>query len=111
MFNFFRTQPKNYTDLNSEDFKKGMTAADAVLIDVRSAGEFQFGKIKGARNLDITRSEFVNQIQNLPKDKKYYLYCRSGNRSGQACSMMAEQGFENLYNLGNGIMGWPYETV
>ncbi|AFL84899.1 Rhodanese-related sulfurtransferase [Belliella baltica DSM 15883] len=111
MFNFFRTQPKNYTDLNSEDFKKGITASDAVLIDVRSAGEFQSGKIKGARNIDIMGSGFINQIQNLPKDKKYYLYCRSGNRSGQACSLMAKNGFEHVNNLADGIMGWPYDIV
>lgn len=111
MFNFFKTQAKNYTDLNSEDFQKGMTASDAVLIDVRSQGEFQSGKIKGARNIDIMGSGFVNQIQNLPKDKKYYLYCRSGNRSGQACSLMAKNGFENVNNLADGIMGWPYDVV
>ena len=60
MFNFFKTQTKNYTDLNSEDFQKGMTASDAVLIDVRSQGEFQSGKIKGARNIDIMSSGFIN---------------------------------------------------
>ncbi|GAB2608971.1 rhodanese-like domain-containing protein [Belliella aquatica] len=111
MFNFFKAQPKNYKDLSSEDFKNGMTASDAVLIDVRSQGEFKSGKIKGARNIDIMGSGFVNQIQNLPKDKTYYLYCRSGNRSGQACSLMAKNGFENLNNLADGIMGWPYDIV
>lgn len=111
MFNFFKAQPKAYKDLSSEDFKNGMTASDAVLIDVRSQGEFTSGKIKGARNIDIMGSSFVNQIQNLPKDKTYYVYCRSGNRSGQACSLMAQNGFVNINNLADGIMGWPYEIV
>ncbi|PSL07854.1 rhodanese-like domain-containing protein [Cecembia rubra] len=111
MFNFFRTQAKNYTDLSNEDFKKGMTAPEAVIIDVRTAGEFHSGKIKGARNIDLMSPGFMGQIQNLPKDKKYYIYCRSGNRSGQACDIMSQLGFENTYNLAGGIMSWPYEIV
>jgi rhodanese-related sulfurtransferase len=108
MFDFFRTKPKKYTDLNADEFKSGMTAKDAVLIDVRSSGEFQSGKIKGARNIDIMGRGFQAQLMNLPKDKKYYIYCRSGNRSGQACEIMAEMGFVQTYNLSGGVMRWPF---
>lgn len=111
MFNFFKAKPKTYSDLSSEDFKKGMNDKDAVIIDVRTPGEFQSGKLKGARNIDIMGSGFMAQVQNLPKDKKYYVYCRSGNRSGQACEVMAKMGFQNLNNMAGGIMGWPYEVV
>lgn len=111
MFNFFRTKAKNYTDLSNEDFKNGMADKDAVIIDVRTAGEFQSGKIKGARNIDLMGSGFMERLQNLPKSKKYYLYCRSGNRSGQACETMADMGFESIHNLASGIIRWPYEVV
>jgi rhodanese-related sulfurtransferase len=111
MFNLFKSTPKAYKDLSSEDFKTGMLAKDSVIIDVRSAGEFHSGKIKGARNIDIMSPNFSQQIANLPKDKSYYLYCRSGNRSGQACAVMAKAGFENLNNLAGGIMSWPYEVA
>jgi rhodanese-related sulfurtransferase len=108
MFNFFKSEPKTYVNLSAEDFRKEMSASDAIIIDVRSAGEFQSGKIKGARNLDVTAPGFSSQIQNLPKDKKYFLYCRSGARSSNACSIMSKQGFEKVYNLSSGIMGWPF---
>jgi rhodanese-related sulfurtransferase len=111
MFNFFKSTPKSYTDLSSEEFKTGMNVKDAVIIDVRSAGEFQSGKIKGARNIDIMNPNFAQQISNLPKDKQYYLYCRSGNRSGQACSVMGKAGFEHVFNLSGGMMSWPFEVV
>lgn len=111
MFDFFKSKPKNYTDLYCEEFNKGMTAKDAVILDVRTAGEFQSGKIKGARNIDIMSSGFMAQVQNLPKDKKYYIYCRSGNRSGQACEIMSEMGFEYTFNMAGGIIRWPYEVV
>jgi rhodanese-related sulfurtransferase len=53
----------------------------------------------------------VTQIKNLPKDKTYLIYCRSGNRSAQACEIMGEEGFENVKNLSGGIMRWPFDTV
>jgi rhodanese-related sulfurtransferase len=108
MFNFFKTKNKKYQDLSSAEFETGMRSPDAVLIDVRTAGEFAGKKIKGARNLDLSSPLFEKQVSNLPKDKAYYLYCRSGNRSGQACDMMASMGFSRLYNLDGGIISWPY---
>jgi len=108
MFNFFRTREKKYQDLSCAEFESGMKAPDTILIDVRTAGEFAGKKIKGARNLDLTSPSFEEKIKNLPKDKAYYLYCRSGNRSGQACEMMAERGFDRLNNLSGGIVSWPY---
>lgn len=111
MFNFFSTKSKKYEDIPSGTFNDLMLQPDTVIIDVRSAGEFAGGKIRGARNLDIMSASFTNQVKNLPKDKTYLIYCRSGNRSGQACGIMADLGFEKLKNLSGGIMRWPFETV
>ena len=111
MFNFFSPKVKNYEDLPSGSFHDLMLQPNTVILDVRSAGEFAGGKIRGARNLDIMSASFVSQVKNLPKDKTYLVYCRSGNRSGQACEIMADLGFEKLKNLSGGIMRWPFETV
>jgi rhodanese-related sulfurtransferase len=111
MFNFLKTKPKAYSDLSCEDFRKGMNDKDAVIIDVRTPGEFNSGKLKGARNIDIMSTGFMSQIQNLPKDKKYYVYCRSGNRSSQACDLMVRMGFQNLSNMAGGMLSWPYEVA
>ena len=48
---------------------------------------------------------FMSQVAALDKAKPYFIYCRSGARSGQACALMSNQGFE-VYNLAGGIMGW-----
>jgi rhodanese-related sulfurtransferase len=107
MFSFFKNTEKKYTDLAAAEFEKAIKSSDAVIIDVRTAGEFAGNKIKGARNIDLTSPSFSSQVRNLPKDKSYYLYCRSGNRSGQACDIMASMGFDRLHNLKGGMLSWP----
>jgi rhodanese-related sulfurtransferase len=85
---------------------------NAVLLDVRTEDEFNEGVIPGAINMDIYKGQdFINSIEALDKSKNYYVYCRSGGRSGQACSIMNQLGFENAYNLLGGIMNWEGEIV
>ena len=73
---------------------------DAVVIDVRTDDEVADGIIRSAKHIDIYKGQdFINEIEALDKTKNYYIYCRSGNRSGQACGIMNQLGFENAYNL------------
>lgn len=74
---------------------------DFVIIDVRTAEEFSDGYIKGALNYDIFDSIFQQKIAKLDKNKTYKLYCRSGNRSGQAERMMKTMGFADVENIGS----------
>ncbi len=85
---------------------------NTVILDVRTEDEFNEGSIAGAINIDIYKGQgFIYLIEELDKSKKYYIYCRSGARSGQACSIMNQLGFENTYNLLGGIMEWSGEVV
>lgn len=107
MFNIFKSAPKNYEDLDGTTFKKKFQKSPkAVLLDVRTAGEFSSGTIKGAKNLDVTSALFRSALQTLDKDKEYFVFCRSGNRSGSACQMLSDQGFK-AYNLIGGVGAWP----
>jgi rhodanese-related sulfurtransferase len=86
--------------------------ANAVILDVRTEDEFSEGIIPGAINIDIYKGQgFIYAIEELDKSRNYYVYCRSGGRSGQACSIMNQLGFENAYNLLGGIMNWEGEVV
>jgi rhodanese-related sulfurtransferase len=42
----------------------------------------------------------------MDKSKNYYVYCRAGSRSSQACQIMDQMGFENTYNLAGGFSNW-----
>lgn len=82
-----------------------MTAQkDVVVIDVRTPEEVSEGYIKGAKQfIDYNADGFKEKIEALDKEKTYIVYCRSGGRSTRALNLMAELGFQNLYELEGGI--------
>ena len=72
----------------------------AVLVDVRTPAEFKAGHLEGAKNADFLSGDFQKEMQGWDKNKTYYLYCASGNRSGKAAKLMEEAGFKTIYNIG-----------
>jgi len=85
---------------------------NAVVLDVRTDDEVAEGIIPNAIHIDIYKGqEFIDEIEELDKSKNYYVYCRSGNRSGKACQIMEQLGFENAYNLEGGMLEWTGDVV
>ena len=80
--------------------------AGLTVLDIRTPEEFASGYIAGATNLDFYEAEFSSWLDDLDKDAPYFVYCRSGNRSNGAGSILKKHGFENVYNLGGGITAW-----
>jgi rhodanese-related sulfurtransferase len=100
-----------YESLYSAEFERRLNEnPDAVLLDVRTAAEFRSERIPDAINIDITDNSFMEKIGELDKTKAYFVYCRSGGRSGQACSIMASEGL-TTFNLAGGISNWRGKTV
>lgn len=75
--------------------------ADTIVIDVRTASEYSAGHLDGAKLIDFNGGEIAEAIPSLDPDAEYLIYCRSGNRSGQAIAQMEQAGFTNLTNLGS----------
>lgn len=104
---------KNYKmDLSQEEWEEQLQQDDnAFILDVRTPEEVEDGYIPGATNIDIHLGQgFLDEVEKLDKSKSYYVYCRSGARSAQACSIMAGLGFEKAYNLEGGFMNWQGEV-
>ena len=78
-----------------------MSQTKAIILDVRTAEEFQETRVMGAMNLDWFQPNFKAEITKFDKNATYKLYCRSGNRSGQATELMKSLGFKNVENLGS----------
>ncbi|WP_028331075.1 rhodanese-like domain-containing protein [Brachyspira alvinipulli] len=75
---------------------------DIILIDVRTPDEIkETGAIEGATNIDFKAPDFKENVSSLDKSREYIIFCRSGNRSGQASQIMADLGFTNINNLNN----------
>jgi rhodanese-related sulfurtransferase len=94
------------TNMNVEDFSKKTAESGVVILDVRTPGEFMTGHIQDAQNIDFESGSFESQIESLDKNGTYAVYCRSGNRSGQAVKVMQDAGFKNIYNLDGGVIDW-----
>jgi rhodanese-related sulfurtransferase len=93
-------------DLSVSEFSSKVTEAGIITLDVRTPGEFNEGHIEGAQLIDFQSGNFESEIATLDKSKTYAVYCRSGNRSGQAVKVMSDAGFSNLYNLNGGVIDW-----
>ena len=77
-----------------------------IVLDVRSAEEFNSGHIKGAVNIDIRQPDAFSKIDKLNKDAKYIVHCRTNHRSGMAVDHMLQSGFKNIYQMMDGWSGW-----
>ena len=101
------------SDLSQEEWATQLKNDDnAFILDVRTQDEVADGYIPGATNIDIYLGQgFLDEIKQLDPSKNYYVYCRSGNRSGQACAIMNSIGIENAYNLVGGFTDWKGEVA
>jgi len=99
-------QQDAFQNINTEEFAAMMEGEDIVILDVRTPKETAQGKIAGAKEINVLEDDFAQKIMELDTSKTYLVYCRSGRRSVNACNIMAEQGFEKLYNMLGGYNEW-----
>ena len=79
---------------------------DYILIDVRTAEEYQSGHIQDAVNFDFYSESFQNDILNLDKSSSIILYCRTQNRSTKTANYLKENGYKQITVLVGGIISW-----
>lgn len=94
MFGFFKNLFGGSSEKLSEAIKNG-----AVLIDVRSQGEFASGNVKGSTNIPLDK--LSSQLGKLKKDKPIVVFCASGMRSASAKSILERNGYANVINGGS----------
>jgi thioredoxin 1 len=93
--------------LSIDEFeKKYSETPTAQLVDVRTSGEYGGGHLPKAQNIDYKSADFVEKIQTLDKTKPVFVYCLSGGRSGEAMTILKQNGFNEVYNMGGGYLKW-----
>jgi rhodanese-related sulfurtransferase len=82
----------------------------AAVIDVRTPAETSAGHLDGAKLFDVQDPSFMASLETLDKSADYYIYCRSGNRSGQAIQIMKQAGFTGELANGGSLANAAAET-
>ena len=95
------------TNITVEEVKKRLDAGEKLnIVDVREPYENADFNIGGTLlPLGNIQTMQIDEIEDL-KDKEVIFYCRSGNRSGQACMFLDAMGFKNTRNLTGGMLAW-----
>ena len=93
-------------NIDVQEFKELKDQPNHVVLDVRSPQELSEGAVPGHKLINFFAPDFADKVSQLDKSASYLVYCRSGNRSGQACALMSDMGFANVYNLMGGIGAW-----
>ena len=100
-------------DLTQDQWRAQLEGDEnAIILDVRTDLEVEEGFIPNAKQMDIQNPPvFMEKAQQLDADKNYYVYCRSGSRSAQACMILGTLGIDKTYNLIGGIAEWDGEIT
>ena len=79
---------------------------DYILVDVRTAEEYESGHIQDAVNFDFYSESFQNDILTLDKSSSIILYCRTQNRSTKTANYLKESGYNEITVIAGGITSW-----
>ncbi|MGO4106633.1 rhodanese-like domain-containing protein [Paenibacillus sp. YAF4_2] len=78
------------------------------LLDVRETDEWTYGHVEGAKHIPL--GQLSERLHELDPSKETIVICRSGNRSGLACELLSEKGF-NVVNMTGGLNAWIDKLV
>jgi len=97
----------NYHNIDIVDAKYTIESnKDIVVIDVRTISEYKSGHISDA--ISIPLLSLKQRINELDKEDSIIVYCKGGSRSEEACKILTQNGFENIFNLEGGIDAWSF---
>ena len=92
-------------EITPREVKQMMDAKQPfVLIDVREPHEFQICRMPGSKLIPL--GEVPKRMHELDSAQEIVVYCRSGQRSGQAVGLLMKAGFRKIHNLKGGILAW-----
>ena len=101
----FSSSLEKYGDINVEEAKYLIESnPNLVIVDVRTAEEYESGHIEKAINLSVANPEVL--VQSLNPNDEILLYCRTANRSATAMQILRENGYDKVYNMLGGIVAW-----
>ncbi len=108
-----QVQPDQFYQLISVEETKKLLA-DSIeyltVIDVRTPEETAEGVIANAITVDVEAEDFEEKVAKMDKEKTYLVYCRSGQRSLDATTIMRNMGYKKIYEIDGGYLEWTGEN-
>lgn len=106
IMNSVRSRLLGFAELKPNDAVRIMNSAEPLILDVREDNEYQGGHIQGATHIPVGQLEGrVNELAEW-RERDVLIYCRAGQRSARAASILLRQGFKQLHKLDGGMMAW-----
>lgn len=102
---------RKYQEVTPGQATQLINREDAVVLDVRSAGEFQEGHIAGAKNLPADALEQQGRQLDKLRDRPVIVCCIAGPRSSKVAGWLTTQGFERVFLLAGGIRAWQSDNL
>lgn len=103
-----------HEDVNNDEFAALIASKPgALLLDVRTAEEWEEGHLEGAAHADYWGDEaaFASAMNAIPRDRPVLVYCAGGGRSGLTAQELIDAGHQEVYNLEDGISGWERQGL
>ncbi len=99
------------TEITPSELKQRLDREQPILlVDVREAFEREIANLPGSGQVHVPLGEFPQRALELDRDRPIVVYCRTGSRSAWAAQYLRAQGFDAVYNLSGGVMGWRDEV-
>jgi rhodanese-related sulfurtransferase len=102
----------NAQKLECKKFQQEIASTkNAIIVDVRSEGEFQGGHLAKALNINYNAPNFSELVAKLDKNKPYFVYCAAGVRSARGAGIMRSMGFSKVVELQGGLNACDAATL
>ncbi len=102
-----KPEKAQYIDISVQQGKELIDRSEVFILDVRTQEEYDAGHIKGSMLIPLQVID--KRLNEIPKDRKILVYCRTGHRSAQASEILVNNGFTQVYNMKGGIVEWIKE--
>ena len=111
LWSLFGNRFRGIKEVNSMAALQLINHKNAVVLDVREQSEYDAGHVLNARLIPLGKlKERLGELEKF-RDQPIVVVCRSGNRSGTACSLLGKQGFAQAYNLAGGLQAWQKDKL
>lgn len=111
LWSFIGNRFRGIKDLDVAAAVQLINHKNALVLDVREPSEYNNGHLLNAKLLPLGKlNERVSELEKY-KDQPILVVCRSGNRSGSACAMLAKHGYTQAYNLAGGVTAWQSSNM